>query len=84
MYAQTTQVPYSGKLLREKTFTNFATFQPSAKVFSLENFPLYGNLMPSPSYAKREKGSGEKDRTSYRFPTLKIVRGQSDCSSVVT
>ena len=27
-------IPYSGKLSREKTFTNFAIFQPSAKVFS--------------------------------------------------
>ena len=27
-------IPYSGKLLREKTFTNFAIFQPSVKVFS--------------------------------------------------
>ena len=27
-------VPYSGKLSREKTFTNFAIFPPSAKVFS--------------------------------------------------
>ena len=27
-------VPYSGKLSREKTYTNFAIFQPSAKVFS--------------------------------------------------
>ena len=26
----------SGKLLREKTFTNFAIFQPSAKVFSMK------------------------------------------------
>ena len=28
------EVPYSGKLSREKTFTNFAIFPPSAKVFS--------------------------------------------------
>ena len=28
------KLPYSGKLSREKTFTNFAIFQPSAKVFS--------------------------------------------------
>ena len=28
------QAPYSGKFSREKTFTNFAIFQPSAKVFS--------------------------------------------------
>ena len=27
-------IPYSGKLSREKTFTNFAIFPPSAKVFS--------------------------------------------------
>ena len=27
-------LPYSGKLSREKIFTNFAIFQPSAKVFS--------------------------------------------------
>ena len=27
-------IPYSGKLSREKTFTNFAIFQPSTKVFS--------------------------------------------------
>ena len=30
-------VPYSRKLLREKTFTNFAIFQPSAKEFSPRN-----------------------------------------------
>ena len=63
-------MPYSGKLSREKTFTNFAVlwlfvkvfsmklgawdswrgtseqsdriFHQSAKVFSLESFPLYG------------------------------------------
>ena len=29
-------LPYSGKLSREKTFMNFAIFQPSAKVFSTE------------------------------------------------
>ena len=34
---------YSGKLSREKTFTNFAIFQPSTKVFSLKSFPLYGS-----------------------------------------
>ena len=28
------RIPYSGKLSREKTFTNFAIFQPSSKVFS--------------------------------------------------
>ena len=28
------ELPYSGKFSREKTFTNFAIFQPSAKVFS--------------------------------------------------
>ena len=74
------KVPYSRKLSREKTFTKFAIFQPSAKVFSrnsrhatpimrpvlafresflrkmllfyrsvkvfsLENFPLYGIIM---------------------------------------
>ena len=27
-------IPYSGKFSREKTFMNFAIFQPSAKVFS--------------------------------------------------
>ena len=27
-------VPYSGKLLREKTFTNFADLLPFVKVFS--------------------------------------------------
>ena len=27
-------IPYSGKLSREKIFTNFAIFPPSAKVFS--------------------------------------------------
>ena len=30
------EVPYSGKLSREKTFTNFAIFPPSAKVFSIK------------------------------------------------
>ena len=29
-------IPYSGKLSREKTFTNFAIFQPSSKVFSMK------------------------------------------------
>ena len=29
-------IPCSGKLSREKTFTNFAIFQPSAKVFSIK------------------------------------------------
>ena len=33
---------YSGKLLREKTFTNFAFLWLFAKVFALESFPLYG------------------------------------------
>ena len=28
------ELPYSGKLSREKTFTNFAISPPSAKVFS--------------------------------------------------
>ena len=28
--------PYSGKLSREKTCTNFAIFPPSAKVFSIK------------------------------------------------
>ena len=28
------QLPYSGKLSREKTFMNFAILQPSVKVFS--------------------------------------------------
>ena len=35
MYA--CMVPYSGKLSREKTFTNFAIFLPSAKVFSIRH-----------------------------------------------
>ena len=35
---------YSGKLSREKTFTNLAILEPPAKVFSLESFPLYGML----------------------------------------
>ena len=29
-----TLIPYSGKLLREKTFMNFAVLEPPAKVFS--------------------------------------------------
>ena len=32
----TIDIPYSGKLSREKTFTNFAIFQPSTKVFSMK------------------------------------------------
>ena len=35
---------YSRKLSREKAFMKFAIFQPSAKVFSLESFPLYKYL----------------------------------------
>ena len=34
--APATIIPYSGKFSREKTFTNFAIFQPSAKVFSMK------------------------------------------------
>ena len=29
-------IPYSGKVSREKTFTNFAVLEPPAKVFSSE------------------------------------------------
>ena len=31
---QWSYIPYSGKFSREKSFTNFAVFQPSAKVLS--------------------------------------------------
>ena len=34
-------VPFSGKLLREKTFTNSYKTLKFAKVFSLESFPPY-------------------------------------------
>ena len=36
-------IPYSGKLSREKTFTNFAVLEPSAKVFSTK----FGRAMPT-------------------------------------
>ena len=29
-------IPYSGKLSREKTFTNFTVLEPLAKVFSMK------------------------------------------------
>ena len=37
------QVLYSGKLSREKTFTNFAVLEPSAKVFSTK----FGHAVPT-------------------------------------
>ena len=33
-HTQTNRLPYSGKLSREKTFTNFADLMPFVKVFS--------------------------------------------------
>ena len=43
-------VRYSGKLLRERTFTNFAILEPSAKVFSTtfgRAIPTYDRLQHS-------------------------------------
>ena len=37
------KVPYSRKLSREKTFTNFTALEPSAKVFSVK----FGCAMPT-------------------------------------
>ena len=34
MYDNQGHIPYSGKLLRDKTFTNFADLEPFVKVFS--------------------------------------------------
>ena len=34
VYSECLYLPYSGKLLREKTFTNFVDLEPPAKVFS--------------------------------------------------
>ena len=36
-------IPYSGKLLKEKTFTNFAVLEPPAKVFSMK----FGRAVPT-------------------------------------
>ena len=36
-------VPYSGKLSREKTFTNFTIIEPSTKVFSMK----FGRAIPT-------------------------------------
>ena len=36
------KVPYSRKYSRGEIFINFAVCEPSAKVFPLEYFPLYG------------------------------------------
>ena len=38
-------IPYSGKLLREKTFANFEVREPSAKVFSTKFWGMPHPLM---------------------------------------
>ena len=38
------QILYSGKLLREKTFTNFAVLEPPAKVFLLKIWACHTHL----------------------------------------
>ena len=41
----TLTIPYSGKLLREKTFANFEVREPSAKIFSTKILGMSHPLM---------------------------------------